>query len=80
MVQEQRDRITLIKAILEATPGYEQRTDIMFKCRLSHRQLLRYLDYLVSVGMLDIRRKRYARTGLGMRYLEKIRELEAVLP
>ena len=47
-----RSRVDIMAAILGEALGDAGKTRIMYQCNLSHRQLQRYLELLLSMGLL----------------------------
>jgi predicted transcriptional regulator len=75
-----RDRIGVVKDILEAAKGDEgtTKTRIMYKSNLSHDQMKDYLRILTEGYFIyyDIRTKRFKTTEKGLKVIEAYKRIE----
>lgn len=51
--QKKRDRLDLMMEILQATKEPVKKTRLLYQTAMNHEQLTRYLDILLSHGMLE---------------------------
>ena len=79
-----RDKHDIAKAVLEAARTPIQKTQLMYKARLSFAQLNRYLDLMIESGLLENRRTDegkyngvlYKTTEKGYRFIESLESAE----
>jgi len=76
-----RGRLEIIYAILSVCRKPAGKTRILYKCNLSYEQLLRYLRYLVSRGLVDSpekgRKELFQVTDRGRRFLQEYENLSS---
>jgi len=74
-----RGRLEIIYEILSVCRKPTQKTHILYKCNLSYEQLLKYLKYLISHGLLGSfekkRRPFFHVTDKGRAFLEGYKTL-----
>ena len=73
-MSKNRDRLSIIAAILEAANSGSSKTRIMFRANLSFKILEKYLSATVSAGFLRIDDCRYILTDSGREFLRLYRE------
>ena len=72
-----RDRVSIIAAILEAANGGSSKTHIMFGANLSFNLLEKYLEVALDSGFLSFEDSKYYLTETGREYLKQYRHFEA---
>lgn len=80
---ERRDRLHIMKEIMETSKGGQLKTRIMYIVNLSYTQVNEYLSYLTERGFLNVQVKNgktfYKTTAKGNIYIENYRELSNLL-
>ena len=71
-----RDRISIIAAILEAANSGSPKTHIMFKANLSFSLLEKYLNVSVCAGLVSVEGSIYKLTVRGREYLRQYKLFE----
>ena len=71
-----RDRISIIAAILEAANSGSTKTRIMFKANLSFMLLEKYLNVSISSGLMSVEGPTYKLTIHGREYLKQYKLFE----
>ena len=71
-----RDRVSIIAAILEAANGGASKTHIMFGANLSFSLLEKYLDVAVNSEFIRLENSKYHLTERGNEYLKEYRHFE----
>ena len=71
-----RDRVSIVAAILEAATGGESKTHIMFGANLSFSLLEKYLDVAVNSEFMRLDGSKYHLTERGYEYLKEYRLFE----
>ncbi len=66
-----RDRLSILASILEATGSGATKTRIMFRANLSFKLLEKYLDAVISAGFVRFEGSIYALTDLGREFLKQ---------
>ncbi len=66
-----RDRLSIIAAILEASNSGATKTRIMFSANLSFKLLEKYLEVVLEVGFIQIEGSHYSLTGNGRDFLKR---------
>lgn len=66
-----RDRLSIVAAILEAANPGTSKTRIMFSANLSFSLLEKYLDITSRAGFLQIKESKYNLTELGQEFLRE---------
>ena len=66
-----RDRLSIVAAILEIADAGACKTKIMFSCNLSFKALTKYLNLVVSAGFVWIEGSIYHLTEHGRDFLRK---------
>ena len=66
-----RDRLSLVAAILEAANPGSSKTRIMFSANLSFSLLEKYLDVADRAGFLQMKGSKYHLTGQGQEFLRE---------
>ena len=66
-----RDRLSIVAAILEAASPGTSKTRIMFSANLSFRLLEKYLDVTSRAGFIQIKDSKYYLTELGQEFLRE---------
>ena len=83
--REKRSDIDIIADILIKAKEDTIKTRIMYKCNLSHRQLITYLNLLLKIGLLDSHsneksNKQYFRTtSKGSKFLSTYSKLKSLM-
>ena len=72
-MSKNRDRLSIIAAILEAASTGKSKTRIMYEANLSFKLLEKYLDYVLDAGFVRVDDSRYSLTESGCEYLKKYR-------
>jgi predicted transcriptional regulator len=72
-----RDRVSIIAAILESANGGSSKTHIMFGANLSFSLLEKYLDVALDSGFIRLEDSKYHLTECGREYLKDYRLFEA---
>jgi predicted transcriptional regulator len=70
-----RDRLSIIAAILEAANSGACKTKIMFRANLSFKLLEKYLDICLQSGFVESNGKKYTLTEQGATILKQYRQL-----
>ena len=76
MLGKNRDRVSIVAAILEAATGGESKTHIMFGANLSFSLLEKYLDVAMNSGFLRFEDSKNHLTERGQEYLKGYRRFE----
>lgn len=81
---EKRGRFEIMSAILSSCRGRMMRkTNIMYQCNLSYRELRKYLSLLTSLGHLEVKRAGdtdlYRITDKGRTFLREYQHLKKML-
>jgi predicted transcriptional regulator len=71
-----RDRVSIIAAILEAVNLGATKTRIMFNANLSFKLLEKYLNICIFAGFVRVERSNYKLTSRGQEYLKHYRLFE----
>lgn len=71
LLGKNRDRLSIIAAILEAASSGVSKTHIMFMANLSFSLLEKYLDVVVGAGFIRVQAGRYELTEHGRDYLKQ---------
>jgi len=69
-----RDRLSIVAAILEAANSGASKTGIMFKANLSFGLLEKYLDVVMKSGFIEVESYRYTLTEQGREFLKQYRQ------
>ena len=79
MLWERRDRLHIMKEIMEAAKGGQLKTRIMYMVNLSYSQVNEYLSFLIEMGFLSAQlkngKKVYETSAKGELYIENYHEL-----
>ena len=76
LLGKNRDRVSIIAAILEVANGGSSKTRIMFAANLSFNLLKKYLDLAVDSGFIRLDDSMYQLTERGREYLKEYRHFE----
>lgn len=80
---ERRDRLHILKEIMEAAKGGQLKTRIMYMVNLSYSQVNEYLSFLAEMGFLSINERKgktfYETSAKGEHYIENYQELLSLL-
>ena len=76
LLGKNRDRVSIVAAILEAATGGANKTHIMFGANLSFSLLEKYLDVAVNSGFIRPENSKYHLTERGHEYLNEYRHFE----
>jgi len=76
LMGKNRDRISIIAAILEAANSGSSKTRILFKANLSFMLLEKYLNVSVSAGFVRVDDSIYRLTVRGREYLKQYKLFE----
>jgi predicted transcriptional regulator len=68
-----RDKLSLVAAVLEAASSGSRKTRIMFAANLSFKLLEKYLETAIGAGFLQVNGSNYVLTESGREYLTKYR-------
>ena len=71
-----RDRVSIIAAIIEAAVPGANKTRIMFGANLSFSLLEKYLDVALRSGFIHLEDSRYYPTERGRQYLKQYKQFE----
>ena len=71
-----RDRLSIIAAILEAANSGASKTRIMFSANLSFKLLEKYLDVVIKAGFVRIEYSNYRLTEQGRAFLKNYKLLQ----
>lgn len=74
LLGKNRDRVSIVAAILEATNSGTNKTHIMFGANLSFKLLEKYLSVVVSAGLVSVEGSRFMLTDYGREFLERYKE------
>ena len=77
LLGKNRDRVSIIAAILEAANGGSSKTRIMFGANLSFSLLEKYLAVALDSGFLRHEDSKYQLTEAGQEYLKEYKHFEA---
>ncbi len=66
-----RDRLSIVAAILEAAAPGSNKTHIMFSANLSFKLLEKYLGLVVGAGLVQVRDSVYLLTDSGREFLSR---------
>jgi len=72
-LNKNRDRLSIVAAILEAANSGASKTHIMLGANLSFNVLEKYLDVVVRAGFVRVAGRRYELTGPGREFLRRYR-------
>jgi predicted transcriptional regulator len=70
-----RDRLSIVAAILEAVNSGASKTKIMFNANLSFKLLEKYLDICLQAGFLEANGTKYTLTAHGATILKQYKQL-----
>jgi predicted transcriptional regulator len=73
LLNKNRDRLSIVAAILEAANSGASKTHIMLGANLSFNVLEKYLDVVVRAGFVRVAGRRYELTGPGREFLRRYR-------
>lgn len=76
---KKRGQLGIIALILEATMRGQRKTQIMYDARIDFRTLDKYLEYLVTKGLLQHSGPTYKATDKGKQFLERYGEAQRIL-
>ena len=76
LLGKNRDRVSIIAAILESANGGASKTRIMFGANLSFQLLEKYLAVAVESDFIRLENARYHLTEHGREYLKKYKHFE----
>lgn len=71
-----RDRLSIIAAILEAANSGASKTHVMFMANLSFSLLEKYLDVAVRAGFVRVEGSKYQLTEHGREFLKQYKHFE----
>lgn len=70
-MRKNRDRVSLLAAILEAAYNEAFKTRIMYNANLSYKLLEKYLKIAVNLDFLQLNRSKYELTQKGLQFLNR---------
>jgi predicted transcriptional regulator len=70
-MRKNRDRLSIVVAILKASDSSLSKTRIMFAANLSFKLLEKYLDLVIGAGFLRVDGSTYLLTTQGREFLER---------
>ena len=73
LLGKNRDRVSIVAAILEAANSGASKTRIMLRANLSFSLLEKYLDVVLGAGFVRVAGCRYALTERGRGFLKRYR-------
>jgi predicted transcriptional regulator len=76
LLGKNRDRVSIVAAILEAAHAGSSKTRIMFNANLSFCLLEKYLDVALGAGFIQLEGSRYLLTERGREFLKQYRFFE----
>ncbi len=79
MAQQKRSPPEIIAQILEATIQHKRKTQIMYDVRVDFRTLEKYLEYLLTKGLLEKNGANYRATEKGKQFVEKYKDTQKIL-
>ena len=71
LLGKNRDRLSIVAAILEAANSGPNKTRIMFQANLSFTLLEKYLEVAVTAGFVQTKSGKYQLTELGKEFLRE---------
>jgi predicted transcriptional regulator len=71
LLGKNRDRVSIVAAILEATNSGANKTRIMFGANLSFKLLEKYLGVVLGAGFVHVEGPRFVLTDYGREFLER---------
>ncbi len=71
-----RDRVSIVAAILEAVNSGANKTRIMFGANLSFKLLNKYLGVVVKAGFVRVDGSKFILTELGQEFLEQYKQFK----
>lgn len=74
-----RDRLSIIAAVLEASRAGSSKTHIMFKANLSFKLLEKYLTLVTEAGFVNLTDSSYQLTARGDEFLERYKSFQSEL-
>ena len=74
-----RSNIDVMASILNEAHRGARKTRIMYRCNLSHKQLLVYLKLLLGMKLLAPHSDLYETTAKGLKFLDAYRTLKALM-
>lgn len=77
--KQKRSRLETIHVILTLSVEGIKKTHIMYRANLSHLQLEKYLEVLVSKQFLEKKNEFYVTTSLGLAFIEKFKEIQSLM-
>jgi predicted transcriptional regulator len=77
LLGKNRDRVSIVAAILESANSGSRKTRIMFAANLSFSLLEKYLDVAMDSGFIRIEDSRYQLTECGREFLKQYKLFEA---
>ena len=75
MLGKNRDRLSIVAAILDAARLGASKTRIMFRANLSFKLLEKYLDISMRAGFVQVDEYKYTLTGKGEEFLKQYTQL-----
>jgi predicted transcriptional regulator len=75
LLGKNRDRLSIIAAILEAVNSGANKTRIMFRANLSFKLLEKYLDISMRAGFVRVDEYKYTLTEHGVDFLKQYKHL-----
>ncbi|XES78280.1 MAG: winged helix-turn-helix domain-containing protein [Candidatus Bathyarchaeia archaeon] len=73
MFGKNRDKLSIVAAILEVAHSGATKTRIMYTANLSFKLVEKYLNRIVCFGFLEVRDSTYVLTDKGLVFLKKYR-------
>ena len=74
LLGKNRDRVSIVAAILEVADSGVSKTRIMFGANLSFKLLEKYLGVVVGAGFVRVEGSRFVLTEYGQEFLERYKE------
>jgi predicted transcriptional regulator len=74
LLGKNRDRLSIVAAILEVAYSGANKTRIMFNANLSFKLLEKYLEVVVGSGFVRLEGSRYELTERGREFLKRYRD------
>ena len=76
---QKRSRLETVNVILSLSTNGIKKTHIMYKANMSHGQLEKYLEMLVSKGLLEKLAEFYNTTEKGLEFIKDFKKIQYLM-
>jgi predicted transcriptional regulator len=78
-LNRKRSRLETIYKILLLSQQGIRKTHIMYQANLSHQQLVKYLEVLLTKQLLSVKNGLYFTTDQGAAFIQKFNEIQSIM-